>query len=83
MSAAWKAVCVRFYIRADGTLLTQDCPVVLLSCVSGLLRRMGAAQAATPAKKDAKPHTIQPSHTMGIVSIPPRPTLGAPLPPKR
>ena len=108
-------LCVRFYTRADGTLLTQDCPVglravrrklvrklsyaaaMLLSCASGLLRGMGVAQAATPAKKHVKPHAIQPSHTMGkpilppppmmhtmgIVSVPPRPTLGASLPPKR
>ena len=119
-------LCVRFYTRADGTLLTQDCPIglravrrslarklsyaaaVLLSCTSGLLRLPGTAQAVTVAKKHVtkphatKPHAIKqhtagpshtmgkpvpppppPMHTMGLFSIPPRPTMGAPLPVRR
>ena len=116
-------LCVRFYTRADGTLLTQDCPVglhavrrklvrklsyaaaVLLSCVSGLMRWTGPAQAGTVVKKHAvKPPVTAPPlmgrivrprhtmgkpvvppptlmHTMGMVSIAPHSTTGAPLPP--
>ena len=112
-------LCVRFYTRADGTLLTQDCPVglravrrklvkklsyaaaLLLSCMSGLMRWVGTVQAVTVTKK----HTFKPPaslltgktvparvtmgkpvlpppppmHTMGMVSIPPRPTLRVPM----
>ena len=110
-------LCVRFYTRPDGTLLTQDCPVglravrwklarklsyaaaLLLSCASGLLRGLSPAQAVPVGKKHTvtphatKPHTGGPRHTMGkplpppptmgMVSTPPHPTMGTPMPVKR
>jgi len=39
-------VCVRFYRRADGTVLTTDCPVGLARRVSRRVRRSLAAAAA-------------------------------------
>lgn len=69
-------LCVRFYRRADGTVLTEDCPVGLRTLRNGY-RKLSAIAAAlfsfvlgiSSAKADDKTGTP--------------PMMGAPLPPER
>ena len=79
-------LCVRFFRRADGTVLTQDCPVGLEK-VRRRLRRIGSAVAATFAailfagcgrtsNDGGTPR--DPGHTTGIMI---EPTMGKPSTP--
>ncbi|MGE3107934.1 MAG: hypothetical protein AB7G11_10580 [Phycisphaerales bacterium] len=45
-SASQGRVCVRFYQRADGTILTSDCPVGLARARAALRRTVGRVAAA-------------------------------------
>ena len=72
-------LCVRFYTRADGTLLTQDCPVGLRAVRRKIMQKLSYAAAlllscatgfgrgagAVPAPKKAVRH-----HTMGKIAVP-------------
>ena len=46
-------LCVRFYTRADGTLLTQDCPVGLRAVRRKLVRKLSYAAALLLASASA------------------------------
>ena len=80
-------LCVRFFRRADGTVLTQDCPVGLEK-VRRRLRRIGNAVAAAFAailfagcgKSSLDGGTPRPpEHTTGIMCPP---TMGKPAMPE-
>jgi Carboxypeptidase regulatory-like domain len=61
-------LCGRLYQRADGTLLTQDCPVGLRTRIRRVTRRVGAALAAAMSfavAAEASPQ--QSAGTMGKV----------------
>jgi hypothetical protein len=47
--ATEERLCVRFYQRRDGTMLTDNCPVGLRSLRRALLLRIGGLAAAVPA----------------------------------
>jgi len=49
-------LCVRFYKRADGTVLTQDCPVV--SLFFGLLSGLGLMSLASQPKEERLMGTV-------------------------
>jgi len=82
-------LCVRFYRRADGTVLTADCPVGL-AAVRRRLRILGSAVAAaflaliaagcgrTPAPGGGTPGTG--NHTTGIAAPPATGRPAAPPP---
>jgi len=86
-------LCVRFFRRADGTVLTQDCPVGLEK-VRRRLRRIGNAVAAafaalfvagcggttTDEGTPRPPEHTPPEHTTGLV-VPP--LMGVPAPPEQ
>jgi hypothetical protein len=62
--------CVRFYRRADGTVITQDCPVGLRAARLKLVRLAGAAAAmvavlAAGLGLRRRPVVSQPRYTMG------------------
>ncbi len=80
-------LCVRYYLRRDGTILTQDCPVGLAAVRKQLLKIAAAfvgilALAGFSCKKDEqKPLTGEPTilgqtveqpHIMGDVAAPPQ-----------
>ena len=83
-------LCVRFYTRADGTLLTQDCPVGLKAMRRKLVRKLSYAAAVllscasgllrgtgpVQAKAAAKKHAVQPDVRPDIK---PGWTAGAPM----
>ncbi len=67
-------ICVRFYQRRDGSMLTEDCPVGLRTIRAGVKRISSAAAAIlaviigiTPSKADEQKE--------------PPPMMGSPLPP--
>lgn len=87
-------LCVRFYRRADGTVLTQDCPVGLRAVRLRLLRMGGAVAAmagvlaasiglrlrvAPPEPPRPVLGGISTRHTMGEMSVG-KPLMGAPMP---
>ena len=79
-------LCVRFYTRADGTVLTQDCPVGLRAVRVKLARKLSYAAAvlvscgtgllrwsgAAQAVTPVKPRPSlpHPTHTMGKPAVP-------------
>lgn len=76
-------VCVRFFRRADGTVLTADCPVGLRAARLKLLRLAGAAAAlvATVAAGLGlrRVHSIMAAPPlMGMISLPVE-TMGKPV----
>ena len=88
-------LCVRFYTRADGTLLTQDCPVGLRAVRRKLARKLSYAAALllscasgllrgmepAQAVTHAKKHAVKPPAPllMGKI-VPPHPMMGKPAP---
>jgi hypothetical protein len=83
-------LCVRFFRRADGTVLTEDCPAGLrairrrLRLVGGAVAAMFAAILAggctkTPAGQGGNLPTMGgplPPETMGRPSVPQKPVMG-------
>jgi len=83
-------VCVRFYRRADGRVLTQDCPVGLRERLRRVRRRAAAVAAAvygafltlagcTPEKRaiaDPAPPEMPARQLQGEVSMPERALMG-------
>ena len=79
-------LCVRFYTRADGTVLTQDCPVGLHAMRVRLARKLSYAAAlllscgtgllrwagTAQAVTPVKPHPShsRPAHTTGKPTVP-------------
>jgi len=60
-------LCVRFYRRRDGTLLTEDCPVGWRAARRRLLRRVGGVAAAVFALVGVKPPILyRDDATMGM-----------------
>ncbi len=79
-------LCVRFYTRADGTLLTQDCPVGLRAARRTLARKLshaavlllscasGLLNGLSPAQAvtHAKKHAVKPPVAKPPAAGPPR-----------
>jgi hypothetical protein len=64
-------LCVRFYRRRDGTLLTEDCPVGWRAARRRLLRWGGSSLAVAFGPFGVKPPAIeQYSETMGLAGEP-------------
>jgi hypothetical protein len=59
-------LCVRFYRRRDGTLLTHDCPVGWRAARRRLLKWLGSAVAMAFGLAGVKPPTIERYSTMGL-----------------
>lgn len=90
-------LCVRFYTRADGTLLTQDCPVGLRAVRRKMVQKLSYAAAlllacATGLLRGAEASAAHPKHpavikptrlqwTAGVPALPP-PLQGKIAPPK-
>jgi hypothetical protein len=89
-------LCVRYYRRTDGTMLTADCPVgadvkrrrtvrnlaVLASAGTALAAyRLSALQGAPMVPLPMVEATPMPHVTMGDVAEPPAPLMGAVAPP--
>jgi len=88
-------LCVRFYTRADGTLLTQDCPVGLRAVRRKLVKKLSYAAALllscasglvrgmgpAQAVTHAKKHAIAPPRHLAGKIVPPHHTLGKPIAP--
>ena len=82
-------VCVRFYLREDGTMLTQDCPVgiqidarlqprfAMWSRVCALTLVAGAILTGALQISNAEASSTKPAPTMGEAPM----MMGAPLPP--
>lgn len=83
-------VCVRFYRRADGTVLTQDCPVGLakvrrrLALIgAGVAAGLGLVAAFFGLRRDATPLMGKPMRPVDTVEVeqgdfaPPLPNMGA------
>lgn len=86
-------VCVRFYRRSDGTVLTQDCPVGLarvrrrLALIgAGVAAGLGLVAAFFGLRRDETPikmgEVIRHEVEQGDVVAPPRPMMGAPIAPQ-
>jgi hypothetical protein len=82
-------LCVRFFRRADGTVLTQDCPVGLEK-VRRRLRRIGNAVAAAftaflfaGCARSAPPEDGPPKHSFGYLVPVDQPTMGKPAIPEQ
>ena len=76
-------LCVRFYTRADGTLLTQDCPVGLLAVRRKIVKKLSYAAAlllacASGLLRGAGAGTIakKPMAAHGTAKTAPHRTLG-------
>jgi len=78
--------CVRFYRRADGTVMTADCPTGArrrLSVAAGALAAGGALLATSPATADpAPPATLSDAEFPELANVSPS-TSTIPLPPMR
>jgi hypothetical protein len=83
ISESSDALCVRLYRRADGTVLTQDCPIGLRAAVRRKTRRMVSSVMATagvllsllhrvPGSRGVSP-PVSPVSAPDAVSPPPRP----------
>ena len=74
-------LCVRFFRRADGTVLTRDCPVGL-AAVRRRLARLGSAVAAVFGMLLAAGCGRAPAPGGGTGEVP-TPLMGAPVPPSQ
>jgi hypothetical protein len=89
-------LCVRFYRRSDGTILTRNCPIGLRAIRRRVSRVAGAALTAALGffaglglDFGFRPGSIESQHTVGVLAMPaekrqvkndPRPFMGAMAP---
>jgi hypothetical protein len=62
-------LCARFYRRADGTMLTQNCPVGIRAVVSRASRAAAAAFATILSVSPAMARSISPTQNSSLVQI--------------
>lgn len=74
-------VCVRFYRRADGTILTKDCGVGVKRrrrrrvIVAGVLAMLGGSAVATQVIAAREEHPVCGGHTVGELAVPHGPPM--------